>query len=204
MAILKYKDPVTGEIKKVGAPIGECGVDIPASDTAPSEGEWWLDTSGEDVPAMGGTGGVYVQAEEPENAPDNAIWIDTDEEGAAAVAGMQMELLWENASPTSEFAEQTINLDLSEYDMVYIRLIYETTYSRTYGAFIFVGDSHTIESMNHPGSTAENRVWKGRLVEVNKTGIYFTYGVSRTETTITQSNIVAIPTAIYGIKGVQS
>ena len=35
-------------------------------------------------------------------------------------AGMTMELLWENASPSSEFAAQTIPLDLSEYKILRI------------------------------------------------------------------------------------
>lgn len=35
-------------------------------------------------------------------------------------SGLQMDLLWTNASPTSEFVPQTISLDLSNYKFVYI------------------------------------------------------------------------------------
>lgn len=47
--------------------------------------------------------------------------IDVDENGKITTSGVQMELLWENASPTAAFAAQTIALDLSEYDMLFAK-----------------------------------------------------------------------------------
>ena len=36
-----------------------------------------------------------------------------------SVAALEMDLLWENANPTSSFSAQTIELDLSEYTLYY-------------------------------------------------------------------------------------
>ena len=43
MATLKYLDPVTGEYKKIAS--GGGGTSIPAQDTEPATGNYWLDTS---------------------------------------------------------------------------------------------------------------------------------------------------------------
>jgi hypothetical protein len=80
MGVLKYRDPETGEIKKVGAPITD-GVDIPASDVAPEEGEWWLDTSedGEDYKLVPATRTINGKSLE------NNITLSASDVGAAPV-----------------------------------------------------------------------------------------------------------------------
>lgn len=50
MASLKYLDPITGEYKKVAS--GGGGTSIPASDTEPASGNYWLDTSADEMPVL--------------------------------------------------------------------------------------------------------------------------------------------------------
>lgn len=42
----------------------------------------------------------------------------TAEEGLLNLGGVSITLLWENASPSSSFAAQTINIDISKYDFI--------------------------------------------------------------------------------------
>lgn len=63
---------------------------------------------------------VVKNADKLENHP--ASYFATSEELNNIITNgtLKMDLLWTNASPTSEFGEQTINLDLSKYKMVAI------------------------------------------------------------------------------------
>lgn len=124
------------------------------------------------------------------------VWVKSLDENT----GIQMELAWQNASPTSGFDAQTIALALSEDDKVLIR-IRGASDRAYYGhiALLSVGESGYLAS--HAGGV--NCI---RGVSVTTTGIHFqksanfgTYG-NFTETSTTTG---AIPSEIYIIKGVQ-
>lgn len=113
-------------------------------------------------------------------------------------------LLWENASPSSIFEAQTINLDLSKYDEVHI----ESTMYRGNGTI-----RTNIIRMGYVGylleiveALSENATYiTGRSASVNKTGVEFGGGGYEyiTTGTRTANGSYAVPLRIYGIKGVQ-
>ena len=91
---------------------------------------------------------VYVGDDAPTD-PNTKIWLDTDASGASAVnsingkagtvvldaddvgAMSKMTLLWTNASPTSTFSGQTVQIDLSTYSHVFIVFTPNSTGSST-------------------------------------------------------------------------
>lgn len=116
--------------------------------------------------------------------------------------------LWENASPTSEFAAQTIALDLSGYDMLVISyggyLSSENALSRGKTEFFDLKANMTSFSMNY--GYAGYLV--SRLFNVSSNEItFYEGGKFDTYTTTDYSNNglnrFIIPLIIYGIKGVQ-
>ena len=106
-----------------------------------------------------------------------------------------MDLLWENASPTSKFAAQTISVDLSKYSHVYI----ECTYLGASVFFCPLSDSDFIGSASYYGTEKENVIF-GRTIFAGKAGISFKdakrYGSE------TDQNIHLVPTRIYGVNGI--
>ena len=112
------------------------------------------------------------------------------------IGAMSMDLLWENASPTSVFTAQTITVpNLSKYAffMLYV--------------------------LSNDGSEANCHIFPTEMTDVSRYGfIYFSSGlkgqsrkikatsdtveISNAETSTTVQNIEIIPIRIYGIKGV--
>lgn len=107
----------------------------------------------------------------------------------------KMELLWENASPTSSFAGQTINLDLSRY--TYVRILFGGMY-----VDIKVGKNGRYSSFWKPN----NVVFAIRTIQTTSDSITFseclTFWNNNISTVNTDMQDVFIPTEIYGIKGV--
>lgn len=112
--------------------------------------------------------------------------------------------LWTNPNPTSDFAAQTLSLDLSGYDML---LVY---------AWDTVGDvapvSYIIEA---PGTTFitafrdftnSNAIpMTYRKVTITGAGITFgngTYKLTNQQSSPATRNDFRVPTKIYGIKGI--
>ena len=116
------------------------------------------------------------------------------------IGAISMELLWENASPASQFAKQTVSLDLSKYDMVEISFNLQTG---------VLAISHQLQCKVDGGrviaATPGTQKYHRRSANVSKTGINFgdcsayTYS-STVETTTTNGTL--IPVFVYGIKGV--
>lgn len=106
-----------------------------------------------------------------------------------------MELLWENASPTSEFAAQSVYLSLSKYDAVAIQFYYATTLS------------WCVECRCNVGKTGlANVSMKSnyyRQFNVETTRVRFESGLEYTTYggDTTSANNILIPYKIYGIKG---
>ena len=118
------------------------------------------------------------------------------------LGGLEMVKLWENASPTSEFAAQTIALDLNEYD--FIDVIFNSIITR-----VGVGSGATTFQMagvDKDTTTTSTPSWRMRTISASETGATFSAGFYKYLDGIKQasstSNSICIPLAIYGIKGV--
>lgn len=101
-------------------------------------------------------------------------------------------LLWENASPTNEFNQQTISIPLGEYDMYKILYAPSTAYStREMSMDARVGNGCVLVGMWADSDTIFHR-----SVASSTTGVTF-YAAYANKA---QSNSCCIPLAVYGIK----
>ena len=118
----------------------------------------------------------------------------TNLEGMISTSGLQMDLLWTNASLTSAFAPQTTNLDLSEYSIIGVIFKYERPNSNRNSVLLIalVDGSETLFQM---GSEADANNIR-RLGTVSTTGIVWGSGGFSSTT----DNDYARPYKIYGIK----
>ena len=111
------------------------------------------------------------------------------------LVGMVMEILWTNASPTSDFAAQTISMDLSKYKAVYVQSVRSTddqTVSGATLAWVDVGSNYLI-------GTTDQYVVTRRKVAATSGGITFS-DYSSANTSNGTSN--EIPFVICGISGI--
>ena len=101
-------------------------------------------------------------------------------------------LLWENASPGSSFKAQTIALDLSNYEFVYVEFRESTSSSVKRIKRIAQG---------HTGRGHIEYNWKNtRNTTVKETGVTFEDGHRiGYETEATNGNDYCIPTRIWGV-----
>lgn len=108
---------------------------------------------------------------------------------------IKLDTIWENASPTSNFANQSISLDLNQYKYIYIqtRGYCKSSEDLLNGApvmhFCLVGE---YAMLIHPINTNICR----RLTHVTTNSISFAEGYSDT----TVANDCVIPLKIYGVK----
>lgn len=109
-----------------------------------------------------------------------------------SVGGMEMELLWENASPRSEFAAQTIAVDLSKYDRYVVDSRMSTGSMLTLSHSVCCGDDLLI-----CGNDKTNIM--RRLCTYSNSGLSF----GDSAVAGNDSNGSLIPIRIYGIKGVK-
>lgn len=145
----------------------------------------WLDT---DEPGMSGVSSV--------NGATGAVVLDADDVGAMS----KWVLLWENASPTSLFAAQTIALDLSGYDAVLVTAKHWADNDSRLNQIAFVGADRMILTVQSP---TDIRIQTLRLYYVSTTGVRFEGGKGMNNSGGTyNSDYAALPLAIYGIKGV--
>ena len=108
--------------------------------------------------------------------------------------GLSMTLLWENASPNSAFAGQTINLDLSGYDHALIEFcLNPIAWQIKTSAWYRVDAGESIVSV-----ADGNPYTYLRGVTVNTNNV--TFGTGRLGNTENNNNLV--PLRIYGLKGV--
>lgn len=99
--------------------------------------------------------------------------------------------LWENESPSSSFAAQTIPLDLSGYSLVFVALSMRTTYPGT----LITAVGHVDEGSVNPYYYSEQSLY--RYFRAKSDGIEFGVGYQNNTT----SNNIFIPRYIYGFKG---
>lgn len=137
-------------------------------------------------------GGVVYDIEDSE-AREEAIKLKADK--------MQLVLLWENASPSSSFAPQTIPLDLNAYKYVVVEnkkyvtgdpVISEicAVEQTTYLFCIVVADAYYKFDVS------------SRLIHVNINGIEFDSGhCGNAVDPPAEDNRYCVPLKIYGVKG---
>lgn len=102
----------------------------------------------------------------------------------------KIELLWENASPTSAFAAQTVALDLAGFAGVFIYYKNQSTGSVYYSTgFIGKGDEFTLIYTPSVAST----VAVARKGSVSETGVTFA--------DTSNSTAYDVPVKIYGVRG---
>ena len=122
----------------------------------------------------------------------------------ANIGGVSMKSLWTNASPTSDFATQTISLNLSGYEYVLVRYLYSTDYqSQNQIAIVKVGgDAY----LTFTGVASTNIYLSQRTISVGSNSVAFGAPVYKTYASTsnpTVNNKYCIPVEIIGIKGVQ-
>lgn len=115
------------------------------------------------------------------------------------LGAMSMELLWENASPTSEFVPQTVSVELNRYDsyMVVGRAVNNT---ETYFSTLVPVGKNTYLTFQSQYSLNKG----SRMVIYKDSGLDFRVGILVNASSNTSSEVASwcIPTHIYGIKGV--
>lgn len=104
-------------------------------------------------------------------------------EALKALGGLSCTKIWENASPQSSFANQTLTLDLSSYDLVIILFNLDSN-----GRSI----SPAIVPTQHPGASSYGNNVRTFLVHTNDINF----------DSVSPSSAVMIPYVIYGVKGV--
>lgn len=160
------------------------------------------------------TGGIIMQKAIKSNTGEEFIrcfndgtwssWVKTLLSGSGVVA---KKLLWTNASPTSSFAEQTLSLDLSNYDAVEIQHCYANNANDMLETGIYQKGYTKQYMKNHYEISTSSGVYyiAQRLVEVTASGITFGKGMLKNVTGTTngsEGNYYCCPLKIYGIKGV--
>ena len=138
---------------------------------------------------------IYIKTDSTEKQ-DMLDAIEAAQKAAAAAANaVCMEKVWENASPTSNFAAQTIALALSTYDEVRIDMCSGTN-AGVVGTYMFKVGGGT--QMTYGAGAYMGR----RNLKVTTSGVTFEGG-SKYESAWGDSNAYQKPFAIYGLKGVQ-
>lgn len=117
---------------------------------------------------------------------------------------MRMELLWENASPTSAFASQTINLDLSEYDAVMVTsYVADSIKLREFAFSEITPDVNNGFLLSSVYGTSSKIYGLYRILYVHTTGVLIGDAYTTNPSADSKSTSAQIPFQIYGIKGIQ-
>ena len=113
--------------------------------------------------------------------------------------------LWENASPTSTFAAQTISLDLSKYDAIILIAQDIDTEPESYYISMNYGSTYIYGHRDLANSNTVPLTY--RHVSASNTGIVFSdgqYKMLNGSNSPTVRNDFRVPTVIYGVKGVKT
>lgn len=113
------------------------------------------------------------------------------------------EIIWENASPASSFADQTIALAaLADYDAVMIQFGNSTTVPETTSYQIFLKNKSGY-AITYSNLQAETYIYmRSRIVDVNVANVIFgdCYAHAVVNQSASVQNNFAIPQVIYGLK----
>jgi len=108
---------------------------------------------------------------------------------AYAAGGVKMDLLWTNPAPTSNFAAQTVSLDLSEYDLLLIAISYGLSMDSLSYNIMPIGQTANLNVIKLEAQAS-------RFVTATTSGVTFQGGYVNN----TASTSAGIPCYIYGIK----
>lgn len=146
--------------------------------------------------AAPGTSGQYARADHVHPMPS------AEDIGAMS----EWDLLWTNASPSSNFAAQTVALALSGYDAVRISFFYDVggSYANQTKSFVvLIGEILRADATGPAGTSSVSE--RHRIAQVTTTGIVFDDGSYRySGAGSSTSNQSLVPATIYGIRGINS
>lgn len=150
-----------------------------------------IPTGGVGVPAGGTTNQFLIKSSNVNYATQWSTVIP-----ATIGAMAEWDLLWENASPTSSFAAQTLNISLTNYDLV-LCVFRNGSENDNASVIIPVGVDGVLIVPHESGSGGN----KYRTFSPTTSGIAIGDGKTGGTGTVNTNNI---PRLIYGIKGVHS
>lgn len=110
-----------------------------------------------------------------------------------ASIGIDMDLLWENASPTSGFNAQTVAIDLSSYKFIHVICRWTTSSNPADDAIQKTSMIGYADYIYGYGESSNRR----RFMRSSNTGVYFSNGRSSNSQADSSS---CVPEFIYGIK----
>lgn len=109
------------------------------------------------------------------------------------LGGASIVPLWKNPSPSSSFAAQTLEMDLSDYSLVFVAFTTRTAYPNATTTTVgFVSESGSTNKYYFSGNQSLYRYFRAK-----PTGIEFGDGECAGST----GNYVLVPHTIYGFKG---
>lgn len=112
--------------------------------------------------------------------------------------GVTLDLLWTNANPSSNFAAQTLSLNLSSYKFILIVCRAATTRDMLFTNVCTIGSEPWQQKLFVPDYTMRNR-----YCTVTTTGISFDsafYYATYANSAATSTDAQVIPYKIYGVK----
>lgn len=115
--------------------------------------------------------------------------------------GFALEKLWENEAPTTEFAAQTVSLDLSQYELFLVTVMEQNASDGNYRELSFLAFKNVVSALQGvfvggygPGADA-------RPFQILENGVNFSDArQSYNNQNNKVLNSVLIPHQIYGIK----
>lgn len=122
---------------------------------------------------------------------------------ASSVIKADKKLLWTNSSPTAQFAEQTVSVDLSGYSSV--EVVYKLfTNQNAYvtGQFVYAGDGTiTVTASGSAGYFSGGVAMMARRATLVTSGVHFSAAsLAAVSSAWDVNNSCLIPYRIYGIK----
>lgn len=163
-------------------------------------GNTWeeIPAGGVGVPSGGTAGQILMKSSSTDYADE---WADISEAGAMS----KWTLLWTNASPTSDFAAQTITLPSNDCDFYYIRIIRDKAAPTDIISPIFlrVGEKGFVRFEAGSGGIQSGSIiaYSREVTMTSATQVAFATGYIFGNTSATRNDL-SIPYQIYGIKGV--
>ncbi|MGN1167200.1 MAG: hypothetical protein ACI4S2_12335 [Lachnospiraceae bacterium] len=120
--------------------------------------------------------------------------------------GVSIDKLWENASPTSNFASQTISLNLTDYDFIIVVFRYSIASNKYISAMAPINHDGVGNQVFGSFAIGEGGAmlahWR-QTSEVSDTKITFMDGYKSTANSNAVDNSYCIPVEIFGGKGVK-
>lgn len=126
-----------------------------------------------------------------------------DPDVVAEITKSRLVRLWKNASSSSVFSAQTLDIDSDPY--VAFLIFAKTSIGANYSGISSIVLKSVESTMGGIASNGENPVYRTVCILNNQctfgNGVYLYYSGSQQRPTITTSNNYCVPTHIYGIRG---